>query len=92
VDIGLLGRFRIERDGVELPPPGRLVRTLLEVLLTRRGNFVPRDQLVEALWPHDPPSDPAANIKVLVSRARVLLGERSLILTGPAGYSFAKSD
>lgn len=92
MDIGLLGRFRIERDGVELPPPGRLVRTLLEVLLTRRGNFVPRDQLVEALWPHDPPSDPAANIKVLVSRARVLLGERSLILTGPAGYSFAKSD
>jgi DNA-binding SARP family transcriptional activator/tetratricopeptide (TPR) repeat protein len=92
VVIGLLGRFRVERAGEELSPPGRLVRTLLEVLLTRRGSFVPRDQLIDILWPGGPPSDPAGNLKVLVSRARALLGERSLILTGAAGYSFAESE
>ena len=74
-----------------MPTPGRLVRTLIEVLLTRRGLFVPREVLIEALWPVSPPADPVGNIKVLVNRARGVLSSKDLILTGPAGYSFAES-
>ncbi|MCA1844576.1 MAG: AAA family ATPase [Actinobacteria bacterium] len=92
VDIRLLGRFSARRDGEEIPPGafgGRLVRTLVRILVTRRGTFVSRDVLAEALWPGRMPADPAANLRVLVQRARAALGDSALILTGPGGYSFA---
>ncbi|HEV8625236.1 MAG TPA: BTAD domain-containing putative transcriptional regulator [Acidimicrobiia bacterium] len=92
VDIRLLGRFSARRDGEEIPPGafgGRLVRTLVRILLTRRGTFISRDVLAEALWPERMPADPAANLRVLVQRARTALGDPALILTGPGGYSFA---
>jgi DNA-binding SARP family transcriptional activator len=79
---------------VEIPASafhGRLVRTLLRVLVTRRGQFVPRDVLTEALWPQGAPADPALNLNVLVTRARQGLGDPSLIVTGPGGYSFAET-
>jgi DNA-binding SARP family transcriptional activator len=71
---------------------GRLVRTLIRVLITRRGTFVSHDVLAEALWPGRMPADPIANLKVLVNRARAGLGDPALILTGPGGYSFAGGD
>jgi predicted ATPase/DNA-binding SARP family transcriptional activator len=60
--------------------------------VARRGAFVSHDLLTEALWPKKPPADPPANLSVLVSRARRALGDPSLILTGPGGYSFASDD
>lgn len=51
--------------------------------------FVPRELLVEALWPERQPADPAANLKILASRARHALGDPSLITAGPGGYFFA---
>jgi class 3 adenylate cyclase/DNA-binding SARP family transcriptional activator len=95
VEIRLLGRFSVRRSGDEVPPGafgGRLVRTLIRVLLTRRGEFVAHDVLAEALWPGRMPADPVANLKVLVNRARAGLGDATLILTGPGGYSFAGGD
>jgi DNA-binding SARP family transcriptional activator len=95
VEIRLLGRFSVRRGGDEIPPRvlgGRLVGTLLRLLATRRGEFVPNDALAEALWPKRLPADPRANLKVLVNRARRALGESSLIVTGPGGYSFASGD
>ena len=95
VEIQLLGRFSVRRGGEEIAPGafrGRLVRRLIRVLLTRRGSFVAHDVLTEALWPGRTPSDPTANLKVLVSRARAGLGDPTLIVTGPGGYSFAVGD
>lgn len=92
IEVRLLGRFSIRRAGEEIPPGafnGRLVRTLVRVLVTRRGAFVPRDILAEALWPGRAPVNPAMNVSVMISRARRALGDASLILTGPGGYSFA---
>jgi DNA-binding SARP family transcriptional activator/predicted negative regulator of RcsB-dependent stress response len=92
IEIRLLGRFSVRRAGEELPPAafhGRMVRTLLRFLLTRRGQFVPRDVLAEALWPGMPPADPSTNLNVLINRARRALGDSSLILTSPGGYSFS---
>jgi DNA-binding SARP family transcriptional activator len=62
---------------------------LIRVLVSRRGLFVSKDVLAEALWLERLPADPAANIEVLVSRARRALGDPSLILTVPGGYAFA---
>src|SRR5205823_7542189 len=92
IEIRVLGRFSVRRDGVEIPAGafrGRLVRSLVRLLVTRRGSFVSRDLLIEALWPAGAPADPDLNLNVLVTRARNALGAPSLILTGPGGYSFA---
>lgn len=95
VEIRLLGRFAARRDGEEIPPTafgGRMVRTFVRLLVTRRGQFVSHDVAADALWPGRPPADPVANLQVLVTRARRALGDPSLILTGPGGYSFAADD
>src|SRR5689334_9737305 len=90
VELRLLGRFAVLRDGVEVPPSafgGRKVRALLKVLATRQGSFVSNDVLAEALWPDRLPSDPVANLQVLVNRARRALGDASLVTTGTGGYT-----
>ena len=92
LEVRLLGRFAVRRAGQEVAPAafgGRLVQTLIRVLVSRRGSFVSKDVLAEALWPERLPADPAANIEVLVSRARRALGDPSLIITVPGGYAFA---
>jgi DNA-binding SARP family transcriptional activator/DNA-binding transcriptional ArsR family regulator len=94
VQVRLLGRFSVRRNGEEVPPRefgGRLVRRLIRVLLTRRGQFVSRDFLIHALWPTGSPADPAANLNVMVNRARRAL-DPSLLLTGPGGYSFLQDE
>ncbi len=82
----LLGRFQVRRDGEEVPPAafgGRKVRTLLRVLAVRRPDLVPHEVLAEALWPDQQPADPAANLAVLVTRARRALGVPEAVVTGP---------
>ncbi|MCX6465200.1 MAG: winged helix-turn-helix domain-containing protein [Pseudonocardiales bacterium] len=90
VAVQLLGRFQVRRDGVEVPPAafgGRKVRTLLRVLAVRRPDLVPHAALAEALWPDRLPADPAANLTVLVTRARRALDDPGLIVTGTGGYA-----
>ncbi len=61
LEIRLLGRFSARRDGEEIPPGafgGRLARTLLRILVSHRGAFVPREYLAEALWPKAPRRTP----------------------------------
>src|SRR5689334_8617896 len=92
VELRLLGRFAVLRDGVEIPTTaygGRKVRGLLKVLATRQGRFVSNDVLAEVLWPDRLPHDPVANLQVLVNRARRALGDPSLVATGTGGYSLA---
>lgn len=94
VELRLLGRFAAVRDGIEIPPAafaGRKVRTLVKVLACQQGTFVSNDALAEALWPNRPPSDPVANLQVLVNRARRALGDASLIATGQGGYTLLRS-
>jgi DNA-binding SARP family transcriptional activator len=71
-DIRLLGRFSVRRAGEEIAPSafhGRLVRTLIRLLITRRGSLVTRDFITESLWPGRPPADPERNLNVMVARA-----------------------
>src|SRR2546421_2616859 len=94
-EIRLLGGFSARRKGEEIAAGafgGRLTRRLLRILLTRRGEFVSRDFLTEALWPRTAPADPVMNLNVLVKRARSALGNPGLILTGAGGYLFARTE
>ncbi|GAA0382577.1 hypothetical protein Acor_57360 [Acrocarpospora corrugata] len=87
-----MGRFAVVRDGQEVAESayhGRKVRVLLRVLAVRQGQFVPNDVLTAALWAQRPPASPAANLQVLVNRARRAVGWAGLIRTGPGGYALA---
>ncbi|HWO70671.1 MAG TPA: BTAD domain-containing putative transcriptional regulator, partial [Actinomycetota bacterium] len=91
MEIWLLGRFVVRCGDAEVPARefgGRRVRTLIRVLASRRGELVPKDALADALWAERLPADPAANLEVLIHRARRALGDPSLITTGPGGYAF----
>ncbi|GAB3848100.1 ATP-binding protein [Dactylosporangium cerinum] len=93
VRLHLLGRFRVLRDGQEVPPAafaGRKVRVLLRILATRRPDLVANDVLAAALWPDRLPADPAGNVNVLVNRARRALGDPALVITGPGGYALGQ--
>jgi DNA-binding SARP family transcriptional activator/tetratricopeptide (TPR) repeat protein len=92
IRVRLLGRFAVEHDGQEIALGsfgGRLARRLLRLLALRRGILVPKDLIADALWPDNPPADPAGNIEVLVSRIRRAVGDRTLIRTGTGGYILA---
>jgi DNA-binding SARP family transcriptional activator/tetratricopeptide (TPR) repeat protein len=80
----LLGDFSV--DGVEPHAlGGRKGRTLLWMLALGRGQSVPADSIVEALWPDDPPAKPFDQVAVLTSRLRSVIG-RDRIDRGDAGY------
>ena len=75
--VQVLGVLAVALDGREVPPhelASRKGRTLLKLLLARRGEVVPADVLVEALWAGRPPADPDGNLATLVSRLRAVLG------------------
>jgi DNA-binding SARP family transcriptional activator len=75
--VQVLGVLAVAVDGREVPAhrlASRKGRTLLKLLLARRGAVVPAEVLVEALWGRRPPADPDANLATLVSRLRAVLG------------------
>jgi DNA-binding SARP family transcriptional activator len=75
--VQVLGVLAVAVDGREVPShelASRKGRTLLKLLLARRGEVAPADVLVEALWAGRPPADPDGNLATLVSRLRAVLG------------------
>ncbi len=95
LELRLLGRFLVLMDGCEIPSArfgGRKTRTLLRILATRRGSFVPYEVLAAMLWGERAPAAPAANLQVLVNRARHAVEHPQLLVTGPGGYSMDAGD
>jgi DNA-binding SARP family transcriptional activator len=80
VTIELCGEVRLEIDGRrrERDLPGRLGRVLLGYLTLNRHRVVPRDELIEALWPKTPPEDPGVTLSTLLSGLRRTLGPERL--------------
>ncbi|HEX6511268.1 MAG TPA: BTAD domain-containing putative transcriptional regulator [Chloroflexota bacterium] len=88
MNIRLLGALQIERGGERLGPgdfAGRKPKQLLEILLNERGHIVPRDRLIELLWPADPPLNADATLDTYVSLVRKRLGSGELRSVKP-GY------
>lgn len=92
VEVHLLGPFAVRIDGHEVPERaygGRLPRRLVRLLACSSGRAASRDALIDALWGFDAPADPAANLNVLVNRARTALP--GAIDTAGRGYRLAPS-
>ncbi|HYN72152.1 MAG TPA: BTAD domain-containing putative transcriptional regulator [Nakamurella sp.] len=80
----VLGEFSV--DGLEPAALGsRKARTVLRLLTLGRGGFVPGHAIIDALWGERPPSKPADQLSVLVSRLRAVLG-RERLEHGDNGY------
>ncbi len=89
MEIDLLGRFALRRDGRAVEAAefgGRRVRQLVRILAAERGRVVSRDSLIEALWGEQLPADPGTNLNVVVNRARRALGEPDVLQTVSGGY------
>lgn len=55
--VSLLGPFRLEVDGVEVPVKGwksKKALSLFQIILSRQGDSVARETLLDALWPDEP--------------------------------------
>ena len=91
VRVTVCGTLAVEREGQRLDGPRlatRKGRMLLAALVAARGASVPTDRLVDAVWPDEPPRDPAANLATLLSRLRGTVGA-DLVVPGPASYALA---
>ena len=93
--IRLCGELKVQLQGrpVEQELPGRQGRLVLAFLAARRERPVGRDEMIDALWPADPPADPDEALSALLSKVRralgkgVIEGRRELTLVLPSNAS-----
>jgi len=78
--VQLCGSTVIERGRERLEDrlPGRQGRLLFAYLVLQRHRNVGRDELAEALWPHDPPQTAERGLNPLISKLRRSLEPASL--------------
>jgi DNA-binding SARP family transcriptional activator len=76
VAIRSLGAFRVFRDGNLMPLTAwqsKKARTLLKILVARRGRATTRDYLMDTLWPEENPDIVARRLSVALSTVRAVL-------------------
>ncbi len=78
--IRLCGRLEVELGGerVEGRLPGRQGPLVFALLVVNRGRPVTRDELIEALWPGEPPADPEEALSAVLSKVRQAVGRDTL--------------
>lgn len=65
------------------------LRSLLARLAVDAGRTVSTGALVDAIWPEEPPADPAGALQTWVSLLRRTLGDPTQVQQGANGYRFA---
>lgn len=87
VTVRTLGDFQVCRRGVAVASgewQSKKARDLLKILIAHRGRPVPRQRLMELLWPDQSPSRTGNRLSVLLTiLRRVLDPERRIALPGP---------
>jgi DNA-binding SARP family transcriptional activator len=71
-----LGAFRVFRDGHPVSSTAwqsKKARTLLKILVARRGRSTPRAMLMEQLWPDDDPAKLSNRLSVALATVRSVL-------------------
>ncbi|WP_370948423.1 BTAD domain-containing putative transcriptional regulator [Amycolatopsis sp. cg5] len=81
----LLGPLTVTVDGARVPLGGTKERVLLAHLLLNANRLVSPGQLIETLWPSDPPTSATANLQTYVWRLRRRLPEA--VRRDGTGYS-----
>jgi YVTN family beta-propeller protein len=81
----LLGPLEVWDGEQEVALGGARQRALLALLLLRRGQVVPAEQLAEELWSGASPAGAAKTLQVYMSRLRRALGE-GVVATRGGGY------
>lgn len=81
IRIQLTGRLKVDVHGKHVTPAlrGRQGRVLLAYLTLNRDRPVSREELTEAVWPHDLPTNPAAALRTQLSHLRRALGPDALV-------------
>ena len=79
--VELCGSLVAEIGGrrVDAALPGRKGRQLFACLVVGRHRAMSRDELIDMVWPHDPPSDPDGALSTLLTRLRTALGPETVI-------------
>jgi DNA-binding SARP family transcriptional activator len=77
--IRVCGSLHVEIDGQVLEPrlPGRRGQ-LIAYLVIHRERGVRREELIDALWPANPPSRPEAAFATLLTRTRAAVGHSAI--------------
>lgn len=94
--IQTLGDFRIRRDGKLINDFGHdLAETVIKILLTRRGNSISVNELIDYLWPESEPKDNYTNLGIIIGSARAALEpdlprstDSKFIMRNGANYQF----
>lgn len=86
MQIGILGPLQVTAGEKPVAVTGSRLRALVTRLAVDAPAPVPVGELVEAVWPDEPPADPTNALQSLVSRVRRALGEATRIQQVPGGY------
>jgi DNA-binding SARP family transcriptional activator/tetratricopeptide (TPR) repeat protein len=81
IRVHLCGRLTVELEGrrVEGRLRGRQGRQLFAYLVVNRSRAVPRDELIDAIWPFGAPPRPGATLSTLLSLLRRELGAERVV-------------
>ncbi|WP_170047350.1 AfsR/SARP family transcriptional regulator [Couchioplanes caeruleus] len=88
MQVRVLGPLEVDGPHGPVVVAGAKQRTLLAVLALAGGRPVPVSELVDALWPDDPPPSARNSLQSHVARLRAALPPET-ITSGPAGYRLA---
>jgi DNA-binding SARP family transcriptional activator/tetratricopeptide (TPR) repeat protein len=74
--IRLCGKFAVTIRGRDVTDElgGKQGRAVLARLILEGASGASRDELIDVLWPRDPPKSPARGLDVVISRLRAALG------------------
>lgn len=76
--IALCGRVQVEIEGREVPPPTGQTALVFSFLMARPDLSATREELIDALWPEQPPRDPLTALRPVLSRMRRALAPAEL--------------
>jgi DNA-binding SARP family transcriptional activator/tetratricopeptide (TPR) repeat protein len=83
IRIRLLGAFAVAADGAEVPPegwPSLRAAQLVQLLSLAEGHRLPRERVIDTLWPQLEPEAGGANLRKAAFHARQALRSQEAIL------------
>lgn len=86
MEFRILGPLEAYDAGRPVALGGSKQRGVLAILLTRAGEVVSRDRLIDDLWAGDPPPSAVSILQTYVSHLRKALG-RDVVVTRASGYA-----